>query len=99
MWHTEKDAKDMRCCGPEGCGEVPRPSLKDGRHCIGARCMAWEWSSENTQKSGSHYRDNELQERGYRFVSATGNTKIFEREPLGRCGYAAGKTEAAPRAE
>lgn len=41
---TEAQARDKRCCGPEGCGETRwldgRPL---GRFCIGSACMAWEW--------------------------------------------------------
>ena len=42
---TEEEAKNTRCCGPNGCGEV-RDSLRGApenqeRYCIGAACMAW----------------------------------------------------------
>lgn len=52
---TEDEAKTKACCGPEGCGEEMPPtdvitaghfvrhSGKEGRFCIGSRCMGWRW--------------------------------------------------------
>lgn len=47
---TEAEAREKRCCGPEGCGIVPRSSLNSGRRCVGSNCMAWRW--EATKISG-----------------------------------------------
>ena len=46
----QDSARDMRCCGPEGCGHVPTATEppKDPRwvrRCIGYRCMAWRVAS------------------------------------------------------
>jgi hypothetical protein len=41
---TEDEAKQKRCCGPEGCGFTdPRQDdcLNGERWCIGSACMAW----------------------------------------------------------
>lgn len=38
---TEEEAKNTRCCGPEGCGQ---PGIMPAsRWCIGSACMAWRW--------------------------------------------------------
>jgi hypothetical protein len=37
---TEKEAADMRCCGPEGCG-ISKSSNHITRYCLVGRCMAW----------------------------------------------------------
>ena len=48
---TEDEARELRCCGPDGCGgwahENDAPDIPDGgyvRYCIASDCMAWEWS-------------------------------------------------------
>lgn len=42
---TEQDAKNKRCCGPDGCGDVKRGvtgmRASDERFCIGSECMGW----------------------------------------------------------
>jgi hypothetical protein len=40
---TEEQAKEKRCCGPEGCGGslYLHKSKSDERWCIGSLCMAW----------------------------------------------------------
>ena len=45
---TEWQAKEHRCCGPEGCGTMNRDldiSNPDAllHYCIGSACMAWRW--------------------------------------------------------
>ena len=46
---TEDEARELRCCGPDGCGgwahENDAPDIPDGgyvRYCIASDCMAWE---------------------------------------------------------
>ncbi len=56
MIRTEKEARQTRCCGTEGCGER-RDNGKDlsavgyfgttNRYCIGSACMAWWWYRPN----------------------------------------------------
>lgn len=41
----EAEARQRRCCGPEGCG-APMPEV--GRTCIAGECMAWRWLGDGT---------------------------------------------------
>lgn len=44
---TEKEAKDIRCCGPNGTGEVREVDRMEicnqPRWCIGSVCGGWRW--------------------------------------------------------
>lgn len=47
---TEQEARQTRCCGPEGCGKIA-PQAEGGpwppmwpRFCIASECMAWRWN-------------------------------------------------------
>lgn len=42
MLLNEEEAKETRCCGPEGCGRI-NMSGDMARYCIGSDCMAWRW--------------------------------------------------------
>jgi len=47
--HTPDEAKDIRCCGPEDCGETRRHEGHAGeqnyrRFCLAAGCSAWRWA-------------------------------------------------------
>ncbi|HYD29220.1 hypothetical protein [Brevundimonas sp.] len=53
--HTLATALTLRCCGPEGCGVATGSALVNGpltyinavgRLCIGATCMAWQWTND-----------------------------------------------------
>lgn len=44
--HTETEARELRCCGPDGCGAISMcagTSERDYRYCVGSKCMAWQW--------------------------------------------------------
>lgn len=46
MITNERDAGEMRCCGPEGAGNPGNEN--DGRRwCAGRQCMGWRWADEN----------------------------------------------------
>lgn len=42
---VEKEAREIRCCGPAHCGWIDmRYGGPDGiRLCIGAKCAGWRW--------------------------------------------------------
>ena len=46
--YTEDEAREKRCCGPEGCGAAPYPPMVgyDMRYCIASACMAWEFEPD-----------------------------------------------------
>lgn len=48
---TEDEAKEARCCGPEGCG---REDAFRVRWCIGSACMAWRWDDVDAPREGPH---------------------------------------------
>lgn len=54
---VEKEAGEIRCCGPRGCGLIDmRYGGLDGiRWCIGATCAGWRWATE-MNKQGDHQR-------------------------------------------
>ena len=55
--HTEDQSRNIRCCGPEGCGQLRLIENADpqtlyafdsnnkpmARFCITGQCMAWRW--------------------------------------------------------
>lgn len=47
MLLTETDAREMRCCGPDGCGQFRYPPIEGTRsherYCVASKCMAWRW--------------------------------------------------------
>ncbi len=54
-------ARDMRCCGPVGCGSDARDTYaapkQGGSMCIGPQCMAWRvvpsgWMSKDSANHG-----------------------------------------------
>lgn len=83
---NEDEAKQRRCCGPEGCGcKKPDSYHEDGndviiisnteRYCAGPDCMGW-------RKSGSKFKDNQgkLHDRNL--------TDMGEWIDVGYCGLA-----------
>ena len=64
---TEKEAKNKRCCGPDGCGDKPAIGP---RLCIGSACMAWrpmiDWATAKGDiVSGFVHGEADSQKRGY----------------------------------
>lgn len=49
---AEEQAREKRCCGPEGCGSSPNFYE---RMCIASDCMGWEWSDTRNQIEGKHH--------------------------------------------
>ena len=80
---TEKEAKNKRCCGPDGCGDKPAIGP---RLCIGSACMAWRHHFETVRVDNGDRTTNEA------WLKARGTDAEFEVEEryLGRgfCGLA-----------
>lgn len=57
MLMIEKNAGEIRCCGPSGCGQLKPATVNydvpegmgrpHDRYCIGAKCAAWNYLTEN----------------------------------------------------
>ena len=48
--HTEEEMREIRCCGPRGCGTLRKTDLEAHpddaeyqRFCIASKCAAWRW--------------------------------------------------------
>ena len=60
---TEDEAKEKRCCGPEGTGLI---DSYQQRYCIASDCMAWHWNRNPDHAKWHIKRPKHLQlEDGY----------------------------------
>ena len=75
---TEKEAKNKRCCGPDGCGDKPAIGP---RLCIGSYCMAWDWIVVWPSGASERRRVKPAQDD----PSIASGGSVF-----GYCGYAGG---------
>ena len=87
MPHTEAQAKELRCCGPTGCGYKPPAagtSAANDRFCCGARCMAWLWDDAQQNSYEKNRPDGEDWEKCGNFWTRT--PKDGKPWRVGNCG-------------
>ena len=50
---TESEAKQMKCCGPKGCGRlITTESLHTSttvKCCDTTKCMGWRWENQSAK--------------------------------------------------
>jgi hypothetical protein len=59
----ETEAKNKRCCGPDGCGEQRHGNPEVARWCIGSLCMAWRKVDQIGIGPDGKLRDRDLDGR------------------------------------
>ena len=97
MMHTEEQARETRCCGPEGCGNWHPGSNKTIRLCVASDCMGWWWNTEHNDLLLEEQREAYRENADYDPVKKPPMSASVEMEEYlaRRCGYCglAGKVE------